>query len=209
MSLKNLRVPIRWTDQHSIKYSLLLALAGYAGTIVLQIIYPNNAQVGLPDFWRAYSLIAAALGFLIPQILLLGKRILFLFLPRPGALTFDELTIRKLSESFEFDRTRLAAAMVPDHIATATPAQNARQINLADAALILDEQQEWTIQQFIGHPKKFAPISKRCQSGAKCFDGDRRTRSRQICAGSRDSRNALDRGGKRISLVRTAAAVCA
>ncbi|HXQ71518.1 MAG TPA: NACHT domain-containing protein, partial [Pyrinomonadaceae bacterium] len=157
--MKTLRVPIRWTDKHSIKYSLLLALAGYAGTIVLQIIYPNNAQVGLPDFWRAYSLIAAALGFLVPQILVLGKRILFLFLPRPGALTFDELTIRELSESFEFDRTRLAAAMVPDHIATATPAQNARQIDLGDAALILEEQQKSTIQQFIGHPKKFAPIS--------------------------------------------------
>src|SRR5258708_5933044 len=112
--MKARRIPIRfeWSDPSTNSVSVLLALIGYGVTTTLRITSATkpDQSPSIPDFFGAYSFIAAVVGLLLPKVFLLAYRAVNYARPRPGGLTFDGELCQRLRHSFEVDRNRIANA---------------------------------------------------------------------------------------------------
>ena len=131
------------------KYIISIAAFIFAVSLLIVLKYFDFNSWGLiGDFANILGIAIVIVAILIPLFSLLVRSISNLLYPRPGSKQIDA-KLSDLKRAFKLERGVISFAMVPEHIATAKAATNTRNIDLGNARLVLPEEDQFRIRDFI------------------------------------------------------------
>jgi hypothetical protein len=141
---------LKWSGAKTTASSLLLAVVCLLGVRVLTAKgYFPEYKWGLREFSSLLSVFAAVVGLVAPPLILLCWKIFSRLRPRPGTQPFAEDELRALHTAFEIERGNIQLATVPEHRARAKAAKGAGDLDLGDARLVVPEQSQGQIKDFL------------------------------------------------------------